>query len=153
MSTGVGRVGSNICMDSSAAESARMIGLHGADFLVLPIMGDHRASVWQPGTPQLDEDRWRCIQRTRAMDNQLCMVVARNMSVGSCIIDRSGEVLAWNDGTQDVIAADVARDDGYRKWNGLCFRQVNWRQRRPHLYGAYGDAEPEGLRRLRVEAF
>lgn len=153
MDTRAGRVGSNICMDSSAAESARMIGLNGADFLVLPIMGDHRASIWQPGTPNLDEDRWRCIQRTRAMDNQLCMVVARNMSLGSCIIDRSGEVLAWNDGTQDVIAADVARDDGYRKWNGLCFRQVNWRQRRPHLYGAYGEAESEGLKRLRLEAF
>ena len=149
MDTAVGRVGCTICMDSSAAESARMIGLNGADFLVLPIMGDHRASLWTPGSPRLDEERWRCIQRTRAMDNQLCMVVARNMGRGSCIIDRSGEVKAYNDGSQDMVVADVEQDDGYRKWNGGCFRQVNWRQRRPHLYESYASPEPVALRRLR----
>jgi len=149
MDTAVGRIGCTICMDSSAAESARMVGLNGADFLVLPIMGDHRASRWQPGPPRLDEERWRAIQRTRAMDSQLCMVVARNMSRGSCVIDRSGEVLAHNDGTSDYVVAEVARDDGYRKWNGGCFRQVNWRQRRPHLYGAHTVSDPTALTRLR----
>lgn len=147
--TVAGRIGCTICMDSSAAESARMVGLNGADFLVLPIMGDHRASRWTPGPPRLDEDRWRCIQRTRAMDNQLCMVIARNMGRGSCIIDRSGAVLAYNDGACDLVAADVELDDAYRKWNGGCFRQVNWRQRRPQLYGAFTALEPEALRRLR----
>ena len=150
METGVGRVGSTICMDSSAAESARMIGLNGAEFLVLPIMGDHRASTWHLGPPEFDEERWRCIQRTRAMDNQLCMVVARNMGRGSCIIDRSGEVLAYNDGNQELVVADVALDDGFRKWNGGCFRQVNWRQRRPHLYGAYASDDPAATRILRA---
>ena len=149
MKTVVGQVGCTICMDSSAAESARMVGLNGADFLVLPIMGDHRASLWTPGSPRLDEDRWLCIQRTRALDNQLSMVVARNMGRGSCIIDRSGEVKAYNDGSQDLVVGDIEQDDGYRKWNGGCFRQVNWRQRRPHLYGAYGSSAPEALRRLR----
>ena len=147
--TAVGRIGCNICMDSSAAESSRMVGLNGADFLVLPIMGDHRACIWHRGNPVLDEDRWRCIMRTRAMDNQLTMVVARNCSVGSCIVDRSGKVLAYNDGTTDLVVADVARDDGYRKWNGGCFRQVNWRQRRPHIYGAFIADEPDPLHRLR----
>ncbi|NKB71656.1 MAG: hypothetical protein GKR89_31665 [Candidatus Latescibacteria bacterium] len=148
METNIGRVGCTICMDSSAAESARMIGLNGAQFLLLPIMGDHRASRWSPGAGALDEERWRCIQRTRAMDNQLCMVVARNRSKGSCIIDRSGEILAYNDGSQDVIVADVAMDDGFRKWNGGCFRQVNWRQRRPHLYGAHTFVEPAAMAQL-----
>jgi predicted amidohydrolase len=146
--TRVGRIGCNICMDSSATESSRMVGLNGADFLVLPIMGDHRASVWQRGNPVLDEDRWRCIMRTRAMDNQLTLVVARNCGVGSCIIDRSGGILACNDGTADVVAADVPWDDAFRKWNGGCFRQVNWRQRRPNVYGAFVDAMPAALRRL-----
>jgi predicted amidohydrolase len=136
-------------MDSSAAESVRMVGLNGADLLALPIMGDHRTSLWHPGSPRLDEERWRSIHRVRAMDNQLCMVVARSMSRGSCVIDRSGEVLVCNDGTHDVVAADVARDDGYRKWNGGCFRQVNWPQRRPHLYGARlpapRPAQPQGF--------
>ncbi|NOY79851.1 MAG: carbon-nitrogen hydrolase family protein [Kiritimatiellaeota bacterium] len=147
--TAVGRVGCNICMDSSATESSRLVGLNGADFLVLPIMGDHRACRWTPGRPYLDEARWRCIHRTRAMDNQLCMVVARNRSAGSCIIDRSGEVLAYNDGNRDWIVADVRFDDRYRKWSGGCFRQVNWRQRRPRLYRAFTEPDPAALRRLR----
>ena len=146
--TRVGRIGCNICMDSSAAESSRMVGLNGGDFLVLPIMGDHRASVWHKGNPVLDEGRWQAIMRTRAMDNQLTMVVARNNSTASCIIDRSGEILAYNDGTADMIVADVTLDDDYRKWNGGCFRQVNWRQRRPGRYGAFVHPAPEALTKL-----
>jgi predicted amidohydrolase len=146
--TAAGRVGCNICMDSSAAESSRMVGLNGADFLVLPIMGDHRASVWQRGNPVLDEDRWRSIMSVRAMDNQFCMVVARNNSRGSCVIDRSGAFLAYNDGTEDFVIADVSCDPGFRKWNGGCFRQVNWRQRRPHLYTPFTVANPAIRRQM-----
>ena len=65
-------------MDSSAAESARMVGLNGADFLLLPIMGDHRADRWTPGAPIFNEGRWQAIMRTRAINNQLTLVVARN---------------------------------------------------------------------------
>ncbi|HPA19252.1 MAG TPA: carbon-nitrogen hydrolase family protein [Verrucomicrobiae bacterium] len=145
--TEVGRIGCNICMDSSAAESSRMVGLNGADFLLLPIMGDHRADRWSRGTPIYSEDRWRAIMRTHAMDNQLCMIVSRNNALGSCIVDRKGEMLAWNDGDRDFIAAEVALDDGYRIWQGGCFRDVNWLQRRPHLYGAFTDqANLGGLR-------
>jgi predicted amidohydrolase len=146
--TAVGRIGCNICMDSSATESSRMVGLNGADFLVLPIMGDHRASVWRRGNPKLDEERWRSIMRVRAMDNQFCMVVARNNCTASCIIDRSGEFLAYNDGTADFVVADVARGADFRKWNGGCFRQVNWRQRRPHIYGAFTEPNPAARARL-----
>lgn len=137
--TDLGRIGCNICMDSSAAESSRMIGLNGADFLLLPIMGDHRADRWSMGTPIFNEDRWRAIMRTHAMDNQLCMVVARNGAQGSCIVDRKGEILAWNDGDQEFITAEVNLDDGYRIWQGGCFRDVNWLQRRPHLYAPFTD--------------
>ncbi len=136
--TEMGRVGCNICMDSSAAESSRMVGLNGADWLLLPIMGDHRADRWSAGNPIYSESRWLAIMRTRAMDNQLTMVVARNTSHGSCVIDRKGEVLAWNEGDRDHIVAEVVRDDGYRTWNGGCFRDVNWMQRRPHTYAAFG---------------
>jgi predicted amidohydrolase len=142
--TELGALGCNICMDSSAAESSRMIGLNGADFLLLPIMGDHRASRWTPGRPTFHESRWKAIMRTRAMDNQLCLVVARNESHGSCIVDRKGDILAWNDGDADFIEATVPLDDGYRTWNGGCFRAVNWMQRRPHLYGAFTDDENQG---------
>ena len=142
--TEIGRLGCNICMDSSAAESARMVGLNGADLLLLPIMGDHRASRWNPGSPIFNESRWKAIMRTHAMDNQVCMVVARNRVQGSCIVDRKGEILAWNEGDEDWIAATVPRDDGYLTWNGGCFRAVNWMQRRPHLYGAYTDESNRG---------
>ena len=145
--TELGRIGCNICMDSSAAESSRMVGLNGADFLLLPIMGDHRADRWNRGTPIHNEDRWRAIMRTHAMDNQLCMVVARNNAAGSCIVDRKGDLLAANEGDQPFIVADVTLDDGYRIWQGGCFRDVNWLQRRPQLYGAFTDpANHGGLR-------
>lgn len=137
--TGVGRIGCNICMDTSAAESSRMIGLNGADFLLMPIMGDHRADRWSFGTPIFNEDRWRAIMRTHAIDSQLCMVVARNNATGSCIIDRKGDILAWNDGDRPHITAEVNLDDGYRIWQGGCFRDVNWFQRRPHLYAPFTD--------------
>ena len=131
-------------MDSSAAESARMVGLNGADFLLLPIMGDHRADRWTPGAPIFNEGRWQAIMRTRAIDNQLTLVVARNSAQGSCIVDRKGEFLAYNDGTRDIVEARVPAADGYRTWNGGCFREVNWLQRRPHLYGAYVETENRG---------
>lgn len=142
--TEIGRIGCNICMDSSAAESARMVGLNGADFLLLPIMGDHRADRWTPGTPIFNESRWKAIMRARAMDNQLCLVVARNEAQGSCIIDRKGDILAWNEGSQQIIEATVELEDGYRMWNDGCFRAVNWMQRRPHLYPAFTDTENQG---------
>ena len=139
-----GRVGCNICMDSSAAESSRSIGLGGADFLMLPIMGDHRADRWSKGAPVFNESRWKAIMRTRAIDNQLCMVVARNQAQGSCVIDRKGDILAWNEGDQATIIADVRAADGYRLWNGGCFAEVNWMQRRPHLYGEYANEQNVG---------
>ena len=46
------------------------------------------------------------------------------------------EVGAYNEGDVPTIFADVDLGDGYRTWNGGCFRDVNWMQRRPHLYGA-----------------
>ena len=140
--TGMGRIGCNICMDSSAAESSRMVGLNGADFLLLPIMGDHRA--WHPEDHTWDPERFRGIMQTRAMDNQLCVVVAVNRGEGSCVIDRTGHVLAWNDGSAEIVAARVDLDDGFRPSSKGCYRGVNWMQRRPHVYGAFVDPTNAG---------
>ncbi|MBN1670425.1 MAG: carbon-nitrogen hydrolase family protein [Kiritimatiellae bacterium] len=137
--TELGRIGGNICMDSSCAESSRMVGLNGADFLCLAIMGDHRADRFSVGAPIYCADRWKAIQRTHALDNQLCLAIARNQAKGSCVIDRKGDILAWNEGDSEFVQATVELDDGYRSWNGGCFRDVNWMQRRPHLYGAAVD--------------
>ena len=140
--TEIGRIGCNICMDSSVTESSRMVGLNGADFLLLPIMGDHRA--WQPGLRIFDPDRFRGIMQTRAMDNQVCMVVAVNRTEGSCIIDRLGNVLAWNHGDKEFILAKINVSDGYRPASKGCFRSINWMQRRPHLYQAFVDNHNRG---------
>ena len=121
------------------APNARRRVRDGADFLVLPIMGDHRADRWSAGPLIHRDDRGLAIMRTRAMDNQLCLVVARNCTQASCIVDRKGDLLAWNDGSEDTICADVDRGHEFRVWNGGCFLDVNWLQRRPHLYGAFVD--------------
>jgi predicted amidohydrolase len=142
--TEIGRIGCNICMDSSAAESSRMIGLHGADFMLIPIMGDLRADRWSVGIPLFNESRWKAIMRTRAMDNQYCLVAARNEAQGSCVINRKGDILAWNEGDEDFIMADVKLDDSYRAIGGACFREVTWMQRRPHLYGAFTEEDNVG---------
>ena len=137
--TSIGRIGCLICMDTTVSESARMLALQGADFICFPIMGDLRADRWSPGSPVFSEDRWKAIMRTRAIDNQVCMVVARNSVQGSCIIDRKGDILAWNEGEQEIIEATLPPSDGYRTWDGGDFREVTFLLRRPHLYGAYTD--------------
>jgi predicted amidohydrolase len=137
--TDIGRIGFNICMDSSAAESARAVALNGADFLVLPIMGDHRADRFTTGPPIFSNDRWRAIMRVRALDNQLTMVVSRNDGQGSCIVNRKGDFLAFNEGDRDFVWAEVPPREGYREGDGYCFRDVNWVQRRPRVYGMFVD--------------
>lgn len=136
--TNIGRIGFNICMDSSVAESSRMIGLQGADFLILPIMGDLRGNSETNGVWAFDPDKWKAIMRVRAMDQKLCMVVARNRSEGSCIINSRGDVLAYNDGDQDFISAEVQTHEWFRL-RGFCQTRLNWFQRRPHLYHDYTD--------------
>lgn len=137
--TAIGRIGCLICMDTTVCESVRMLALGGAEIVCFPIMGDLRASRWSPGPPLFNESRWRAIMRTRAIDNQVCMVVARNNVQGSCIINRKGDILAWNEGDREVITATLPADDGYRLWNGGDFREVTFLLRRPHLYKAYAD--------------
>ena len=142
--TSIGRIGCQICMDTTVCESARMLALQGADFICFPVMGDLRADRWSPGWPIFSEDRWKAIMRTRAIDNQLCMVVARNSAQGSCIIDRKGDILAWNEGDQEIIEATVPGVDGYRMWDGGDFREITFLLRRPHLYQAYTDENRVG---------
>ena len=149
--TEVGRIGINICMDSSCAESSRMVGLGGADWLLLPIMGDHRAWEYKAFGRPFDPARWLGIMRTRAMDNQFCVVVARNYGIASCIIDRLGEVLAWQVGHEDFIHASVPINKEYRASINDCFTDITWMQRRPHAYGAFVEADNFGSLALRDE--
>ena len=128
-------VGMNICMDSSAMESARTLARQGAEVLLLPIMGDHRASRWDKGRPQFDFEKWLLIQRMRAMDNHIYLVAARNNSVGSGVFSPWGEVLAVNGGDRPILWADVNVDDLRQTWNGSTFKAVCWHERREPAYG------------------
>ena len=142
--TPIGRIGCLICMDTMLSESSRMLALGGADIICMPIMGDLRADRFSPGQPIFNESRWKAIMRTRAIDNQVCMVVARNDVQGSCIIDRKGDILAWNEGDQEFLYATLPADDGYRMWNGTDLREVTFLLRRPHLYGPFTDPQNLG---------
>jgi hypothetical protein len=82
--------------------------------------------------------------RTRALDNQVVVVAARNDAVGSCIIDCAGDVIAWNEGDRDLVSAVVDLAARGRSWNGAPFREMQWMQRRPHLYGALVDPAAAG---------
>lgn len=138
--TPIGRLACNICMDSSSLESSRLAALVGAEILALPIMGDFRADRHTPGEPVFDEIRWKAIMMTRAMDNSMHFVIARNDSIGSCIVDPLGSIIAWNDGTHDFINAEMELDKESRMWNGCLCRDALWVTRRPHLYGIFTDA-------------
>lgn len=130
------KVAMNICMDSSALESARVPARRGAEILLMPIMGDHRAvTEWKWASSDFDVERWTAIQRVRAMDNQLYMVVSRNSGYGCGIFAPTGEVLALSGGRQ-VVWADVDLADLPRSWTGATFRGVCWFERREPAYRA-----------------
>jgi predicted amidohydrolase len=139
---GIG-VGMLICMDSSPAESTRILARRGAEIMLMPIAGDFRANDWkQRGERgyQFDEDRWRLIQRVHAIDNHLFTAVARNNTQGSNVTAPWGEILAYDGGREGVIWADVNVDDRRRHPTGSTMQSVLWSMRRPYTYGALADA-------------
>lgn len=130
------RVGMNICMDSSEAESARLPARLGAEVLLLPIMGDHRADGRARAAARFDPERWLLIQRMRAMDNHLYLVAARNHGEGSGVFGPDGGVLALGDGGAALVHADVDLARREQSWSGVPFRDATWGVRRESLYGA-----------------
>jgi len=130
------KVAMNVCMDSSALESARVPARKGAEIICLPIMGDHRASTCWYGLPHdFDVERWCTIQRVRAMDNHVYMVVSRNAGYGTGIFSPRGEVLAVSGGRR-VVWADVDLADLPRTTHDATFKGVCWYERREPAYGA-----------------
>jgi predicted amidohydrolase len=145
VATEVGRIGCTICVDSSTLEASRMVGAGGADIIAIPIAGDNRADRSTGIGPSVfDEDRWRAIMRTRAMDNHVVLAVARNNAKGSCVISARGDVLAFNDGDAERVDATVTVRADDRAWNGGSLRDIQWMQRRPHLYGRLTERGPAG---------
>ena len=130
------KVAMNICMDSSALESVRVPARKGAEIVCLPIMGDHRASTCWYGVPHdFDIERWVMIQRVRAMDNHVYMVVSRNSGYGTGIFSPRGETLAVSGGAR-VVHADVDLADLPRTGHDATFKGVCWYERREPAYTA-----------------
>ena len=132
---GWAKVAMNICMDSSAAESARVPARKGAEIICLPIMGDHRASTcFFTRAHDFDVERWNMIQRMRAMDNHVHMVVSRNSGYGTGIFSPRGETLAISGGAR-MVSAEVDLEDLPRTGHDSTFRGVCWYERREPAYG------------------
>ncbi|MCX6993006.1 MAG: carbon-nitrogen hydrolase family protein [Kiritimatiellaeota bacterium] len=133
---GWAKVGMNICMDSSAAESARIPARLGAEIICLPIMGDHRAMTsFFETTHDFCVERWVMIQRMRAMDNHVYMVVARNSGLGTGIFGPRGDTLGLSGGCKQVVHTQVDLEDVPLDFLGATFRGVCWYERREPAYG------------------
>jgi predicted amidohydrolase len=131
---GNAKVAMNVCMDSSALESARVPARMGAEILCMPIMGDHRSERhWNGLQSEFDLDRWAAIQRVRAMDNQLYMVISRNGGLGSGIFGPTGDILAMS-GERQLVYADVDLSDLPKVQVWATFRGVVWWERREQAY-------------------
>jgi predicted amidohydrolase len=137
-------VGMLICMDSTPLESTRILARKGAELMLMPIMGDFRANDWKPrGQRGYDwsEERWRLVQRAHAFDNHLYTAIARNTTAGSSVTAPWGDILAWDDGSQGLVWADIDVDDRRRHPTGSTMQSVLWSMRRPAVYSALTDAE------------
>ena len=142
--TPIGPIGCLICMDTMLSESSRMLALGGADIICMPIMGDLLRRPLLAGPTDLQREPLEGDHAHPRLDNQVCMVVARNDVQGSCIIDRKGDILAWNEGDREFLYATLPADDGYRMSDGSDLREVTFLLRRPHLYGPFADPENLG---------
>ena len=132
-------VGMGICMDSSAAETCRILAQRGAEIMLMPIMGDFRATRWVHGASEFDTERWRLVQRAHAFDNHLYVVACRNANFGSAITAPWGEIIAYNDGDRDLIWADVELDRLRSHPLGASIQALLSSMRRPYVYGSLAD--------------
>jgi predicted amidohydrolase len=127
-------IGLAVCMDSTPLETARILAQQGAEILLMPIMGDFRATPWEAGNSRFHRERWEAIQRAHALDNHLYVVASRNTTQGSAVTAPWGEILAYDDGTQGLIWADVDVDDVRSHPRGSTIRSVIRSMRRPAVY-------------------
>jgi predicted amidohydrolase len=145
------RVGMAICMDSAAQETYRILAQRGAEVVLMPIMGDFRATPWKQGAQSLDVPRWKLIQEAHAFDNHLYVAAACNVNQGSAVTAPWGQILAYNDGDRDLIWADLNVDERRQHPLGASIQAVLWAMRRPAVYGSLADSAapvaPPALRR------
>jgi len=108
------RFGVMTCYDLRFPESARELGVSGADVILVP-------AAWAPGPRK--EDHWNVLVRARAIENT-CFVVAPNQTLPngtgfSLVVDPMGVVVAELDDRpqQRVVDLDVCRLENVRSAN------------------------------------
>jgi len=133
-----GCAGMQICYDNVHPEGIRSLALRGADFVMLPIMGDPRCSVKDKG---FVPEKWELVMRMRALDNHVWFVVARNDGEYSCVINPAGDIIASMKAGEHLIVADM--DLNFRNWSwiGSDFHNRTWHERRPSAFGALSEVE------------
>jgi predicted amidohydrolase len=124
ISTGIGRVGLEICYDLRFPEVARSLSLQGADFPV---------TVAQ--FPQARIDHWRILCRARAIENQLphlaCNCAGSAFAGGSMIIDPRGRPMAEAGQEEAVLMGQIDLEERDRFQREIpCGND-----RRPEAYG------------------
>lgn len=146
----IGMIGFATCYDITFPEHCRAVALNGADIII------HQTAGWGKGTCNLGE----AIIRTRAVDNGVYMIVAKNIQNvsskygKSCIIDNRGEVLAEASGEVETIAcAELVPDfdpKDYECYNTLfsgveSVKARSLLERKPSLYKIISDSKPPVL--------
>jgi len=129
--TAEGRIGIMICYDRHFPESARMLGLHGAEYVFVPTATTKRGfsrSVWEI------ELRGHAIANGFFVGgvNRVGTEFESEYYGASVLVDPIGQVIAQAGDTEEVLVADLpkARIEEVRKiW-------PFYRDRRPEAYGA-----------------
>ncbi len=127
--TGYGKAGMLVCYDNVHAEGHRILSQKGAEVIYLPIMGDPRA------VGDRAYEKWLQIMSVRAMDNHVWMVVCQNNGDRGVIVRPDGEIITKVDPGNGFAMTEIDLNFRYKSWIGSDFRNRNWGERRPHLYG------------------
>lgn len=135
--TPIGKIGMHICYDLQFPESARVMGLGGADIIIL-----------STNFPRGRAEKLNCMVRTRAIENKVHVASSDRVGNergfdfdgGSTIVNAKGDVLATASGDkEEIIYADVSLAEARQKRH--VFIPGEWEidniaSRRPELYGA-----------------
>ncbi|HEY5552548.1 MAG TPA: carbon-nitrogen hydrolase family protein [Opitutaceae bacterium] len=122
--TALGRMGVLICFDRRPPESARVLALKGAQFIVVPAYGE-------VSTP-IDED---ILMQARAQENGVYIVYTSPRN--AFVVDPDGAIVSKVSGnTDELMFARLTLDERIGDNNAI-------RVRRPELYGRLAEPNPK----------